>query len=66
MPLEKVSVILNEADKGGYAVAAFNAFNYESITWIIEAAEEENMPVIAMLYPACACSIRFSSYSAIV
>ena len=39
MPLEKVSVILNEADKGGYAVAAFNAFNYESITWIIEAAE---------------------------
>ena len=47
MPLEKVSVILNEADKGGYAVAAFNAFNYESITWIIEAAEEENMPVIA-------------------
>ena len=66
MTLEKVSVILNEADKGGYAVAAFNAFNYESITWIIEAAEEENMPVIAMLYPACASFIPFTAFAAIV
>ena len=51
MTIEKVSDILKEADHKGYAVPAFNVFNYESIAWLIEAAEEESSPVIAMLYP---------------
>ncbi|NLX71209.1 MAG: class II fructose-bisphosphate aldolase [Clostridiales bacterium] len=66
MPLERVSNILKEADKGGYAVAAFNVFNYETIAWIVEAAEEEDMPVIAMLYPACSKFIPYTTFVAIV
>lgn len=37
MPLVKVSEILKEADKGGYAVTAFDTFNFETINWVIEA-----------------------------
>jgi len=66
MPLERVSNILKEADKGGYAVAAFNVFNYETIAWIVEAAEEEDMPVITMLYPACSKFIPYTTFVAIV
>jgi len=38
--------LLQEADKGGYAVGAFNANNMEIVQAIIEAAEEESSPVI--------------------
>lgn len=38
--------ILTEAKKGGYAVGAFNLNNMEILQAIIEAAEEENSPVI--------------------
>ena len=65
MSLERVSVILREADKRGYAVAAFNVFNYESILWVIEAAEEEDMPVIVMLYSACAGFIPRTAFVAL-
>ena len=51
MPLEKVCTILKDADKNGYGVAAFNIFNFETIAWAIEAAEEESMPVIIQFYP---------------
>lgn len=65
MPLEKVGKILRDADKRGYAVAAFNLFNYETIAWAIEAAEREGAPVIAMLYPACKGYIPFSTFASI-
>lgn len=51
MPIEKVSVILDDADKRNYGVAAFNMFNYETISWVIKAAREEQMPVIIQFYP---------------
>ena len=38
--------VLEPAAKGGYAVGAFNANNMEIVQAIIEAAAEENSPVI--------------------
>ena len=51
MPLVKVSEILKEADKGGYAVTAFDTFNFETINWVIEAAAELKTATIVMIYP---------------
>lgn len=51
MSIEKVSVILRDAKRCRYGVAAFNIFNYETIFWVIKAAEEERMPVIIQFYP---------------
>lgn len=51
MSIEKVSTILKEANRNGYGVAAFNVFNFETISWAIKAAEEEKMPVIIQFYP---------------
>ena len=38
--------LLDEAQKGGYAVGAFNVYNYETILGIVKAAQEEKVPVI--------------------
>ncbi len=65
MSIQKVSTILKNAGKEGYGVTAFNCFNYESIAWLIETAEEEQTPVIVMLYPAMSKAISFSSFTAI-
>lgn len=65
MSLEKVSTILKDAQLNHYAVAAFNVFNFESISWIIKAAEEEEAPVIAMLYPSCDRHIPSSTFCCI-
>ena len=51
MAYEKVSTILNEVDAKNTAALAFDCYNYESITWIIETADELGMPVIIMLNP---------------
>lgn len=51
MPIEKVSTILKDAQKNEYGVAAFNIFNYETIAWVIQAAQEERIPVIIQFYP---------------
>jgi fructose/tagatose bisphosphate aldolase len=51
MPLERTSTILKDGEKNGYGVAAFNIFNYETIAWAIQAAEEERIPVIIQFYP---------------
>jgi ketose-bisphosphate aldolase len=63
MALEKVSEILKDADKRGTAVIAFDTFNFESIKWLIEAAEESQTPVISMLYPALKAHIPFEVYA---
>ncbi|MGI6413555.1 MAG: class II fructose-1,6-bisphosphate aldolase [Syntrophomonadaceae bacterium] len=46
MALVPVSELLLKAERGGYAVGAFNANNMEIIQAIIDAAERENSPVI--------------------
>src|SRR5262245_25745935 len=46
MPLVPMRQILDEAAKGGYGVGAFNVNNMEQIQAIIEAAVEQNSPVI--------------------
>lgn len=46
MSLVPMSDILEKANKKGYAVGGFNMNNLEALQAIIEAAEEENSPVI--------------------
>jgi len=65
MALERVSCILEDADRNHYAVAAFNVFNFESISWVIKAAEAEKAPVIVMMYPGCSKFIPVSTFIAI-
>lgn len=51
MSLCSVSEILNDAKKRGYGVPAYDVMNYETMNWVVEAAEELNIPAILMLYP---------------
>ncbi|MGE5379993.1 MAG: class II fructose-1,6-bisphosphate aldolase [Methylocystaceae bacterium] len=46
MPLVPMTSLLAEAERGGYAVGAFNANNMEIIQAIVRAAELEQAPVI--------------------
>lgn len=46
MPLVTLREVLAAAQKGGYAVGAFNTNNMEIVQAIVEAAEEERAPVI--------------------
>ena len=46
MSLVPISVLLQKAEAGGYAVGAFNCNNMEIVQAIIAAAEAENSPVI--------------------
>ncbi len=66
MPVEKTSDILRDAGRNGYGVAAFNVFNYESIAWAIQAAEEEGIPVIIQFYPGFDEYIPLSTVAAAV
>ena len=42
--------ILSMADKGGYAVPAFNIYNMETVMGVIDAAQRCNSPVILQCY----------------
>jgi len=66
MALQKVSQILKDADKRNTAVIAFDTFNYESIAWLIDVAEEEQIPVIQMLYPGFKSYIPFDVYASTI
>ncbi|MCR4440656.1 MAG: class II fructose-1,6-bisphosphate aldolase [Peptococcaceae bacterium] len=46
MPLVTGKELLDKAEKGGYAVGAFNCNNMEIVQAIVAAAEAENAPVI--------------------
>ena len=46
MPLVTSKEMLSKAQKGGYAVGAFNAENMEMVKAIIQAAEELKAPVM--------------------
>ena len=43
--------IINMAEKGGYAIPAFNVYNTETVMGVIKAAEELRAPVILQVYP---------------
>lgn len=46
MSLVPMKQILDEAERGGYGVGAFNVNNMEQIQGIVRAARETNSPVI--------------------
>ena len=48
--LVSLKEILDMAEKGGYAIPAFNVYNMETVMGIIEAAEEAKAPVIIQSY----------------
>ncbi|MCC3867521.1 class II fructose-1,6-bisphosphate aldolase [Terrisporobacter mayombei] len=52
MPLVTTKEILKKAQKGRYAIGAFNVENMEMVMAVIEAAEELNSPVIMQTTPS--------------
>jgi len=52
MPLVKLSKLLKDAEKGGYAVGYFESWDIYSFEAAIEAAEEENSPIVLGLNDA--------------
>ncbi|KAI3515639.1 hypothetical protein L1887_14540 [Cichorium endivia] len=44
--------LLADAEKGGYAIGAFNVYNLEGIEAVIAAAEEQNSPAILQIHPS--------------
>lgn len=57
MPKVKVNELLKHATEHHYGVAAVNTLNIESAKYIIEAAEQERVPIIVQFYPG------FSNYT---
>ena len=57
--------MLNEAQKGGYAVGAFNAENMEMIRAIIAAAEELRAPVMIQTTPGTVKYASLETFAAI-
>lgn len=51
MALVKVNDLLRDATEHGYGVPAVNTFNFETIKYIVAAAEQEHMPIIVQFYP---------------
>ena len=49
--LVNLKEILNIAEKGEFAIPAFNVYNTETIMGVIKAAEELRAPVILQVYP---------------
>ena len=60
MALVSVQALLKDAEKGGYAVPAFNAYNVESVVSILSTAQNRRSPVIVQAY-----SRLFQSYDAV-
>lgn len=50
MPLVTLKEVLDDADKKGIAIGAFNIGNYESCKAIIDTAEELGLPVIVQVF----------------
>lgn len=49
--LVSLKEVLDMAQRGGFAIPAFNVYNMETVVGVIEAAEEAKAPVIMQLYP---------------
>lgn len=66
MPLVTSKEMLENAQKGGYAVGAFNAENMEMVKAIIQAAEELQAPVMIQTTPSTVKYGTLGTYAAIV
>ena len=66
MPLVTSEEMLLKAQKGGYAVGAFNAENMEMVKAIIQAAEELKAPVMIQTTPSTVKYGTLETYQAIV
>ncbi|KAM1938337.1 hypothetical protein FF1_015948 [Malus domestica] len=49
--LSSTKELLLNAEKGGYAVGAFNVYNLEGVEAVVAAAEEEQSPAILQIHP---------------
>ncbi len=49
--LVSLKTVIDLAEKGNFAIPAFNVYNTETIMGVIKAAEEERAPVIIQVYP---------------
>ena len=49
--LVNLKEIIEMAEKGNFAIPAFNVYNTETIMGVIKAAEEAKAPVIIQIYP---------------
>lgn len=59
----KVNQLLKEAGERHQAVLALDVFSMESILWAIEAAQQEDYPIILMYYPGMIDSNMFMDIS---
>ncbi|XP_020090236.1 uncharacterized protein LOC109711535 isoform X2 [Ananas comosus] len=50
-PRSSTKELLLNAEKGGYAIGAFNVYNIEGIEAVVSAAEAENSPAILQVHP---------------
>ena len=65
MSLCTLEEICRLAQKNRFAVPAFNCYNYETIVWAIEAAEEEKSPIIVMIYPGFEALMPLEYFTAV-
>ena len=49
--LASTQEILDQAIEGGFAVGAFNVYNLEGAKAVVQAAEQEHLPVIIQIHP---------------
>lgn len=49
--LVSLKEVIDLAEKGNFAIPAFNVYNTETVMGVIKAAEEERAPVIIQVYP---------------
>ena len=49
--LVNLKYVLDIAEKGNFAIPAFNVYNMESVMGVLKAAEEMNAPIIMQVYP---------------
>ena len=66
MPLVTSKKMLSDAQRGGYAVGAFNAENMEMVLAIVEAATELNAPVMIQTTPSTVKYAGLDMYAAMV
>ena len=49
--LVSLKEVIDLAEKGNFAIPAFNVYNTETVMGVIKAAEEERAPIIMQVYP---------------
>ena len=49
--LVNLKYVIDLAEKGGFAIPAFNVYNMESVMGVLKAAEEMKAPIIMQVYP---------------